>query len=193
MPDSPRLPWRYLLASGAWLVSAMPGVASAQAGSEACAAMATATQQSYRNDRFGLAMTYPSDFVLDPASIPANGESARFWTADHRATAVVIGTRNGSGQSIQALMQEARRNILENGDSSITYTRQRDNWFVLSGFLDANRIFYQRTLLARETGVVGTLWIEFPRALKPCFEAPVTLMSLSFRAVRPNVMTSRLP
>src|SRR3712207_7218775 len=49
----------------------------------------------YRNARFGFTMTYPSSFVLDPESIPEGGDSARFWTVDRRATAVVTGIRNG--------------------------------------------------------------------------------------------------
>jgi hypothetical protein len=42
------------------------------------------------------------------------------------------------------------------------------------------RIFYRRTLLTRD-GDVATLWVEFPRDMRPCFEEAVSLMSLSFR------------
>jgi hypothetical protein len=136
----------------------------------------------YRNARFGFIMTYPSSFILDPDSIPENGDSARFWTRDQRATAVITIIRNGLSQSIDGLMQEAKQHVIEHRNGTITYTRQRDNWFVISGYVGAERIFYQRTLLARGASLIGFLWIEFPRSMKPCFDAAVTMMSLSFRA-----------
>jgi hypothetical protein len=135
---------------------------------------------TYRNTRFGLTMIYPSSFVLDPGSIPENGDSARFWTADRQATAVVTGTTNRLGQSLTDLLREAQQDVTENGHGVITYRRIKGNWFVLSGFM-AGRIFYRRTLLSQEASVIGDLWIEFPRSMRPCFDDAVTMMSHSFR------------
>ena len=135
---------------------------------------------TYRNARYGLTMTYPSSFVLDPGSIPESGDSARFWTADRQATAVVTGAANRLGQSLADLFREAQQDVTENGHGEITYTRRRDNWFVISGYM-AGRIFYQRTMITQGSRVIGNLWIEFPRAMRPCFEDAVTMMSLSFR------------
>jgi hypothetical protein len=125
-------------------------------------------------------MTHPSSFALDPGSIPENGDTARFWTIDRQATAVVTGMRNGLKQSIADLFDEAKHDVIENSGGAITYTRIKDNWFVVSGFM-AGRIFYRRTVLTSGSGVIGTLWIEFPRDMRPCFEGAVTMMSLSFR------------
>jgi hypothetical protein len=125
-------------------------------------------------------MNYPASFALDPHSVPENGDTARFWTFDRQATAVVTGTRNGLKQSIADLFDEAKHDVTENSGGEITYTRIKDNWFVVSGFI-AGRIFYQRTLLTSDAGVIGSLWIEFPRDMRPCFEEAVTMMSLSFR------------
>lgn len=134
----------------------------------------------YRNARFGFTMTYPSSFVLDPESIPEGGDSARFWTPDRRATAVVTGIRNGLGQSLADIMEEAAKDVTENSHGVITYTRTRDNWFVISGFI-GERIFYRRSFLSDRSRVIGSLWIEFPRTMRPCFEDAVSMMSLSFR------------
>jgi hypothetical protein len=134
----------------------------------------------YKNARFGFTMTYPSSFVLDPESIPEGGDSARFWTPDRRATAVVTGIRNGLGQSLADLLEEATKDVTENSHGAITYTRARDNWFVISGFI-GERIFYRRSFLSDRSRVIGTLWIEFPRHMRPCFEDAVSMMSLSFR------------
>jgi hypothetical protein len=45
----------------------------------------------------------------------------------------------------------------------------------------AGRIFYRRSLLTTGSRIIGSLWIEFPRNIRPCFEDAVTMMSLSFR------------
>jgi hypothetical protein len=139
---------------------------------------------TYRNARFGLVMSYPSSFVLDADSVPASGDSARFWAADRQATAVVGGIGNGLQQSLADLFREAKQDVTENSGGEITYTRIKDNWFVISGLI-GNRIFYRRTLLSQGARVIGELWIEFPRSMRPCFEDAVTLMSLSFRQESP--------
>ena len=146
-----------------------------------CGPAARAGQpMQYKNARFGFTMTYPSSFVLDPDSIPEGGDSARFWTPDRRATAVVTGIRNGLGQSLADLLEEATKDVTENSHGTITYTRTRDNWFVISGFI-GERIFYRRSFLSDRSRVIGSLWIEFPRNMRPCFEDAVSMMSLSFR------------
>jgi hypothetical protein len=145
-----------------------------------CGAARGGQPMQYRNARFGFTMTYPSSFVLDPDSIPEGGDSARFWTPDRRATAVVTGIRNGLGQSLADLLDEATKDITENSHGSITYTRARDNWFVISGFI-GERIFYRRSFLSDRSRVIGNLWIEFPRHMRPCFEDAVSMMSLSFK------------
>ena len=96
------------------------------------------------------------------------------------ATAVVTGIRNGLGQSLADLLDEATKDVTENSHGTITYTRTRDNWFVISGFI-GERIFYRRSFLSDRSRVIGSLWIEFPRTMRPCFEDAVTMMSLSFR------------
>jgi hypothetical protein len=149
-----------------------------------CGPLRDSRPLTYRNIRFGLTMTYPSSFVLDPDSIPENGDSARFWTADRQATAVVTGTLNSQNQSLADLFREATQDVIENSRGVITYTRRRGNWFVISGFM-AGRIFYRRTMLTQGSWVIGNLWIEFPRDMRPCFEDAVTMMSLSFRQSRP--------
>ena len=150
----------------------------------ACGPVERAHPMAWRNPRFGLGMTYPSSFRLDPDSIPASGDTTRFATADGQATAVVTAFRNGLRQSLPDLFAEARRDVTENSGGVITYQQSRENWFVLSGYM-AGRIFYRRSLLTAGAAVIGTLWIEFPRGMRPCFETAVAMMSLSFRETGP--------
>lgn len=145
----------------------------------ACPVQGKATQ-SYRNTRWGVGMMRHSGFVLDPGSITPNEDSARFWTADRRATAVVTSLRQSADQPISDLIAEARQDILVNSRGEITYQRRKDNWFVLSGYV-AGRTFYRRTFLARDRQTTSTLYVEFPRDMLPCFDRAVTAMSLSFK------------
>ena len=162
-----------------------PDARGAEISREACGPLPQSRPLVYRNRLFGLTMTYPSSFALDPDSIPASGDSARFWTPDRQATAVVTGLRNGLRQSLADLFAEARRDVTENSGGPITYMRTKDNWFVVSGFM-AGRIFYRRTLLKPDGTAIGHLSIEFPRGMRPCFEDAVTMMSLSFRSAGPD-------
>jgi hypothetical protein len=136
----------------------------------------------YRNPQYGFALNYPSTFALDPESVPDNGDSAQFWTTDRSATVVVTGLHNRMRQPLGELLREAKRDIVENSRGTITYERSRDGWFVLSGFV-ANRISYRRTFLSQGGSIIATLWIEFPRHMRPCFDGAVTMMSHSFRAI----------
>jgi hypothetical protein len=178
-------------AAGVLLASGQRGAAAQQAADEErlppetvaaveCGIARGGQPLQYKNARFGFTMTYPPSFVLDPDSIPEGGDSARFWTTDRRATAVVTGIRNGLGQSLTDLLDEATKDVTENSHGTITYTRSRDNWFVISGFI-GERIFYRRSFLSDRSRVIGSLWIEFPRNMRPCFEDAVSMMSLSFR------------
>ena len=166
----------------AWLALAaclVPGAAAADPPAT-CPDLGEARPLAYRNDRIGVAMAYPPGFALDRESVPASGDSAQFRTADGRASAMVTGVANGLGQSLSDLLREARQDVLENSRGSVTYQRAKDGWFVLSGFI-GDRVYYRRTMLAQGGRMIATLWIEFPRGLRPCFDDAVATMSLSFQ------------
>jgi hypothetical protein len=170
-----RLPLLFALLAG---LAVLPAPHAAAQGA-ACPAAARGEPWGFRNDTFGFAFSYPPLFRLDPESVTERGDSARFWTSDRRATAVVNAVPNTRGVPLRRLMAEAEGDITHNSGGEITYRRIRDNWFVLSGHM-AGRIFYRRTLLTSR-GIEATLWMEFPRDMRPCLDEAVTVMSLSFR------------
>ncbi|WP_237217317.1 hypothetical protein [Falsiroseomonas oryziterrae] len=135
--------------------------------------------RTYRNEAFAIVMDYPAMFALDPGSVPASRDNARFWTADRRATAVVNVSRNRERMGLQELLRGAVGDVVQNSGGEVTYRAARGNWFVISGHM-VGRIFYRRTMLLR-SGAVATLWMEFPRDMRPCIDAAVTVMSRSFR------------
>ena len=126
----------------------------------------------------GLGMRYPASFAL----AETGRDTVRFVSRDGQASATVTAIPNGMRQSLASVMAEAQQDITGNSGGEITYSRARASWFVLTGFM-AGRIFYRRSLVTADEQVIGTLWIEFPSAMKPCFEGAVTTMSLSFREV----------
>jgi len=157
------------------LIAGMPALAQPPA----CPARGEGPLAAYRNDRFGYGFDVPPNFAMDPSSVPPGGDGARFWTADRRATAVVNAQPNPRGLSVQDLLADAEGDVVANSGGTITYRRVQDSWFVLSGTM-AGRIFYRRTMLTR-AGTIATLWMEFPRDMRPCLDGAVTTMSLSFR------------
>lgn len=135
--------------------------------------------RSYRNEAFGIVMDHPAMFLLDPDSVPASRDGARFWTADRRATAAIHVSRNRERLGLRGLLREAVGDVEQNSGGEVTYRAERYNWFVISGYM-VGRIFYRRTMLLR-SGAAATLWMKFPRDMRPCIDAAVPIMSRSFR------------
>lgn len=144
-----------------------------------CEGLGAGSPQTYRNPRFGLSMTYPGSFMLDPGHSIEHDDSARFETADRRAHAVITALPNTRYETLAELEREAEQDVIANSRGSITYRRRGQSWFVITGYV-AGRIYYRRTVLTRQSRVIGTLWIEFPPELRPCMDDIVTMMSRSF-------------
>jgi hypothetical protein len=140
---------------------------------------AAAVTRTYRNERHGFGLSYPAEFVLDRATLPADGSGAEFWTADGSAGFAVYGGENAARRPLRDVLAEARANIAAQDGGRVTYTRLGTDWFVVSGVADG-RIVYQRTVLGRGGRRVATLYVSYPEAEKARWDAAVTLMSRSF-------------
>jgi hypothetical protein len=165
------------------LVATVPGAPgaptdTAQREAAATAAVGAATR-SYRSERYGFGLSYPAVFLLDEASVAADGTGAEFWTADGGAGFAVYGGENAARRPLRDLVAEARANILAQARGRVTYTRLDADWFVVSGVADG-RIVYQRTVFGRGGRLLATLYISYPEAEKARWDAAVTLMSRSF-------------
>ncbi len=64
----------------------------------------------------------------------------------------------------------------------VTYQTHGDNWFVISGTKDADRIFYERHLLSRGAQMTEGFVISYPVSLKQEYDPIVARMSKSFRS-----------
>jgi hypothetical protein len=93
------------------------------------------TYDTYKNDRFGFSIQYPSDLTV--GSPPANGDGMNFYNEELEIT--VFGSHNSMDESIESIYQQAINNI----EVPIAYDRLADHWFVLS-YVENGLIIYEK-------------------------------------------------
>jgi hypothetical protein len=133
--------------------------------------------KSYRNERFGTSIEYPSDRFrsLPP---PENGDGLKFAATDG-AEFVVSAIRNVLEESLA----EIEESYLKEREPSeeITYRTKGSNWFVLSG-TRGDLIFYERHLVSHRNEIINTFDIIYPASLKRIYDPITARMSKSLRA-----------
>jgi hypothetical protein len=133
---------------------------------------------TYRNDRFGTAIEYPSRFR--PGRPPDNNDGLSFTAADG-ATLLVWGSLNIEERDVAGLESFLREDPKKG--EQITYRAAGKNWLVLSGTREA-RVFYQRHLLSHRGEVVNAFEIAYPAALAAPYNPIVARIAKSLRAGR---------
>ena len=133
---------------------------------------------TYRNDRFGTAIEYPSRFR--PGRPPDNNDGQSFTSPDGAALSVWA-----SFNALEHELAGHEQFIRDAADAKdhITYRASGSNWFVLSGTRD-DRIFYQRYLFSHRSEVINAFEISYPAALAASYGPVVTRMSKSLRPGR---------
>lgn len=133
--------------------------------------------KSYKNDRFGTTIEYPSD-KFRPLPPPENGDGLAFEAADGgRFTVSAI--RNINDDAL-AQVEASYLTDREAGEK-ITYRDKGANWFVFSG-TRGNTIFYERHLLSHRNELINTFEITYPARLKTAYDPIVARMSKSLKA-----------
>jgi hypothetical protein len=140
-------------------------------------ARAQAVWKTYRNDRFGTTIEYPSDKFrsLRP---PDNNDGLAFEAADGGRFTVSAG-RNINDDTL-AQVEASYLTDREPGEK-ITYRDRGPNWFVLSG-TRGGTIFYERHLLSHRNELLNNFDITYPARLKAAYDPIVARMSKSLRA-----------
>lgn len=85
----------------------------------------------------------------------------------------------------RGLKEHRRENMPQQYVGEPTYEREKANWFVMSGYLADDAIYYEKSLLGRE-GKVVTMVIEFEAKVKPYMSDIVAEASKSF-VLRPDL------
>ena len=133
--------------------------------------------RTYRNDRFGTSIEYPSD-KFRPLPPPENGDGLAFEAADG-GKFTVSALRNINNDTL-AQVEASYLTDREAGET-ITYRDKGPDWFVLSG-TRGNTIFYERHLLSLHNELINTLDMTYPVRLKTAYDPIVTRMSKSLHA-----------
>ena len=105
---------------------------------------------SYQNPRFNYTITYPS--FLTKRQDSENGDGCKFYMDDNTYL-VVSGMYNALDESITSRYNECK-------SKSVTYSIQKDNWFVISDYTSNGNIFYTKTVL--QNGVFFTATFYYP-------------------------------
>ncbi|RVD59146.1 hypothetical protein EN828_12125 [Mesorhizobium sp. M2D.F.Ca.ET.185.01.1.1] len=131
---------------------------------------------TYVNARFGQSCTFPDEVFNNPMPEPENGDGQQWLSADG-AELTCSGINN--------LIDETPRSFVDEETSStepgykVTYSKTGKNWAVLSGTKDG-KIFYERRLFGKD-GVIRTVFIEYPLALKAKYDPLAGAIAKSLR------------
>jgi len=151
--------------------------ADCPAGSEEYAAyQRTLVFERFSHQRLGATACYP--VTLFPTMAPTP-DGFRFSSDDGLAWFTLTRDVQDERGSIQGVMEEAKRDLLARS-ASVTYSRTKDNWFVLSGYID-DRIYYRRTIIDDAGLATETLYISIPAEQKTFYYDIIARMSWSFR------------
>ncbi|MER9627141.1 hypothetical protein [Mesorhizobium sp. M0296] len=136
---------------------------------------AVAAPFTYTNEHFGTICTFPDEIFTLRQPEPDNGDGQQWLTADG-ASLICSGILNIDDDTPTAFVS-AERASKEPG-YRITYSKTGKDWAVLSGIKGGN-IFYERRL--GKDGVIRTVWIDYPPALKSKYDPLVDAIAGSLR------------
>jgi hypothetical protein len=134
--------------------------------------------KTYKNERFGTSVEYPSDKFI-PQPPPANGDGLRFIAVDG-GEFTIAAINNVLDQNLAALEASALKDRAL--DEKITRRDRGANWIMLAGAKADDTLFYERHLLSHRGKIINDLEIIYPARLRGIYDPIVTRMSKSFRA-----------
>ena len=129
------------------------------------AGSANAAPFTYTNARFGTVCTFPDDIFTDRQPEPDNGDGQQWLSADG-ASLTCSGIYNVDDDTPKSFVAAEKASKVPG--YTITYSKTGKGWAVLSGVKDKN-IFYERRLFGKD-GVIRTVWIDYPPALKSKYD-----------------------
>jgi hypothetical protein len=144
------------------------------------AAIATTTAgaapSTYVNERFGTVCTFPDEIFTDRQPEPDNGDG-QVWLSADGASLTCSGILNIDDDTPKGFVTDEKASNEQGYE--ITYSKTGRDWAVLSGTKDG-KIFYERRLFGRD-GVIRTVWIDYPPALKSKYDALVGAIAGSLK------------
>ena len=137
---------------------------------------AVAAPSTYVNDRFGTVCTFPDEIFTDRQPEPVN-DDGQIWLSADGASLTCSGIYNVDNDTPKGFVADEKAS--KEPGYTITYSKIGKGWAVLSGMKDG-KIFYERRLFGRD-GVIRTVWIDYPPALKSKYDPLVGAIAGSLK------------
>lgn len=137
---------------------------------------AMAAPSTYVNARFGTVCTFPDEIFNDRQPEPENGDG-QVWLSADGASLTCSGILNVDNDTPNGFV--AQEKASKEPGYEVTYSKTGKDWAVLSGLRDG-KIFYERRLFGRD-GVIRTVWIDYPPALKSKYDPLVGAIAGSLK------------
>jgi hypothetical protein len=147
---------------------------------QAVAREGSAAWTSYRNERYGFSLQYPSD-VFAPERTSEAGDGTVFSSADGLAKLLVGALPNEGGQSVASYQDYVQRHSY--ADFAVDYRPLGSNWFVLSGD-GSGKTFYEKVMFSCDGRLINSFALIYPTADKRRFDAIVEGIQATFRPGR---------
>lgn len=130
---------------------------------------------TYRNDRHGFTVGYPTQFI----ALPAATEDARLFVSSDDKARLLVGTLENSDNKTVAQYQQFLLRESYAG-AKIDYAPLRDKWFVLSGVRNGTS-FYQRVSFTCGGRKIVSWAMLFPEGQKATYEPIIEQVHRSYR------------
>ncbi|RWC56644.1 hypothetical protein [Mesorhizobium sp.] len=140
----------------------------------ACSAIAAPF--TYVNERFGTVCTFPDEIFTDRQPEPDNGDG-QVWLSADGASLICSGILNIDDDTPKSFV--AAEKASKEPGYKVTYSKVGKDWAVLSGLKDG-KVFYERRLFGGD-GVIRTVWIDYPPALKSKYDPLVGAIAGSLK------------
>lgn len=131
---------------------------------------------TYTNARFGTVCTFPDEIFTDRQPGPDNGDGQQ-WLSTDGASLICSGILNVSDDTPKSFIVEEKAS--KEPGYKVTYSKTGKDWAVLSGLKDG-KIFYERRLFGKD-GVIRTVWIDYPSAVKAKYDPLVGAIAGSLK------------
>jgi hypothetical protein len=147
---------------------------------QAVAREGSAAWTSYRNERYGFSLQYPSD-AFAPERTSEAGDGTVFSSADGQAKLLVGALPNEDGVSVASYQDYVQRHSY--AGFAVDYRPLGSTWFVLSGD-GSGKTFYEKVMFSCDGRLINSFALIYPTADKRRFDAIVEGIQATFRPGR---------
>lgn len=130
--------------------------------------------KTYKNERFGFVIDYPSKFIKDTP--PEEGYGIKLCSEDKKAILTATGKENIFGEALAELYQKDI-NYIES-ITTMDYKASSNNWYVVS-WVYGGEIFYKRVYVG--DGAINTMLIRYPESEGHMYNHLVEHISPAFK------------